>query len=231
MNYGFRDPEDDGSWLRPGDEPYHQHLALVRRTVAGVELAGRRVLEVGCGRGGNCSYLTRYEAAAPMVGFDLSPTNLDLCRVFHRLSGLSFSCGDAQALPFADASFDVVVNLESAHCYPDLAAFLSEVHRVLRPGGVFCLADFWDLDLIPHDWSEREAILRSAPFELEEEEDVTREVCLALGEEGNVQNLLEAATPPEHRAFTEHIAETTARVRHALLFGFASYRRWRFRKP
>jgi SAM-dependent methyltransferase len=49
--------------------------------------------------------------------------------------------GDAEALPFDDGSFDAVINVESSHNYPDLAKFLSEVARVLRPGGHFSHVD------------------------------------------------------------------------------------------
>ncbi|WP_343709669.1 class I SAM-dependent methyltransferase [Mycobacterium sp.] len=50
--------------------------------------------------------------------------------------------GNAQALPFTDASFDALVNVEASHLYPDVPKFLSEVARVLRPGGHFLYTDF-----------------------------------------------------------------------------------------
>ena len=57
------------------------------------------------------------------------------------MPGLAFEVGDAERMPFPDASFDAVVNVESSHCYPSMPAFLSEVRRVLRPGGHFLYAD------------------------------------------------------------------------------------------
>ena len=50
--------------------------------------------------------------------------------------------GDAEHLPFDDASFDAVVNVESSHCYGSMAAFLAQVKRILKPGGHFLFADF-----------------------------------------------------------------------------------------
>jgi ubiquinone/menaquinone biosynthesis C-methylase UbiE len=50
--------------------------------------------------------------------------------------------GDAENLPFADESFDVVINVEASHAYPRLPCFLAEVVRVLRPGGHLLYADF-----------------------------------------------------------------------------------------
>ena len=44
-------------------------------------------------------------------------------------------------MPFKDESFDIVLNVESSHCYPNVEKFLSEVKRVLRPGGRFLYCD------------------------------------------------------------------------------------------
>ena len=49
--------------------------------------------------------------------------------------------GSAQDLPFLSNYFDIVLNLESSHCYPEFEKFLTEVARVLRPGGLFIFAD------------------------------------------------------------------------------------------
>jgi ubiquinone/menaquinone biosynthesis C-methylase UbiE len=57
------------------------------------------------------------------------------------LDGLSFVTGDSEFLPFEDSSFDVVVNVESSHCYGSLDAFLMQVKRVLRKDGHFLYVD------------------------------------------------------------------------------------------
>ena len=53
------------------DARYRHHLHLVRHVLAGVDLRGKAVLEIGCGRGGNCYYLSQYSQAARIVGVDL----------------------------------------------------------------------------------------------------------------------------------------------------------------
>ena len=50
----------------------------------------------------------------------------------------------AESLPLGDASVDVLVNVESSHCYGNFQKFIAEVHRVLKVGGVFLFADFRD---------------------------------------------------------------------------------------
>ena len=54
---------------------------------------------------------------------------------------MRFEVGDAETLPFDAESFDIVTNLESSSCYPDVHAFYREVHRVLAPGGHFLYSD------------------------------------------------------------------------------------------
>lgn len=236
MNYGFAEPDASYDWLKARDEPDRHHLALVRHVLTGVELAGRKVLEIGCGRGGNCSYLARYTEAGAIFGVDLCHANVDLSRRNHRLGSgpggrVSFHVGDAQSVAFADASLDVVLSLESSHCYPDLKRFLAEVYRVLRPGGYFCFADLWNLDLMPWDWRQREEALQAAPFQVDFEEDVSQQVCRALADESNVQSLLEQAIEPEDRPFADHIARVTRYFKHSLVLGACWYRTRRMRKP
>jgi ubiquinone/menaquinone biosynthesis C-methylase UbiE len=78
---------------------------------------------------------------ASYTGLDLNPASIDKCRDKHKLPGLDFVQGDAENLPFPDHSFDAVVNVEASHQYPDFPRFLSEVARVLRPGGHFLYTD------------------------------------------------------------------------------------------
>jgi len=145
MNYGYAQSSEPSSSvleLRPEDEPFRLNIQLYAETVAGVDLADRQVLEVGSGRGGGSYFLKAYLDAASVVGVDLSPQAVKASSRAYPLEGLTFRCGNAEALPFPPDSFDVVVNVESSHCYPDCRRFFREVLRVLRPGGWFCYADF-----------------------------------------------------------------------------------------
>ena len=101
---------------------------------------GTRVLDVGCGRGGTISVIQKFFGARRLVGLDLSGAAVAFCRRTH-LPGAAFLQGDAEHLPFPDATFDVVTNVESSSCYPDLFAFYAEVYRLLAPGGRFLYTD------------------------------------------------------------------------------------------
>jgi len=62
--------------------------------------------------------------------------------MYENISNLEFRTGDASNLPVENESVDLVVNVESSHCYPDFTAFIREVERVLKPGGHFMYTDF-----------------------------------------------------------------------------------------
>lgn len=140
MNYGYA-PEEPFP-LRPEDEAERASIGLYHQAVEGLPVAGARVLEVGSGRGGGARYIARYQAPASVVGLDYSPQTVARARKLNAdAPGLSFEVGDAERLPFADGAFDIVVNIESSHCYGDVAAFARETARVLASGGWFTFAD------------------------------------------------------------------------------------------
>lgn len=97
--------------------------------------AGQRVLEIGPGLGTDHAQLAR--GGARMFGLDLATTHLDHTRRRFLLEGLATRLvrGDAEALPFASESLDLVYSFGVIHHTPDMDAAIAEVHRVLRPGG------------------------------------------------------------------------------------------------
>jgi ubiquinone/menaquinone biosynthesis C-methylase UbiE len=91
---------------------------------------GREVLEVGCGTGLLLERIAGFASRA--VGIDLSPGMLELARE----RGLEVVEGSATNLPFADESFDVACSFKVLAHVPDLDKALSEMLRVIRPGGI-----------------------------------------------------------------------------------------------
>ncbi|MEE9302015.1 MAG: methyltransferase domain-containing protein [Alphaproteobacteria bacterium] len=178
MNYGCADLAGDRApiALRNEDEDERYCIQLYDHVASAVDLRNCDVLEVGCGRGGGASYIARYLHPKSMVGVDIAGSAIQFCRRAHRSEGLRFLKGDAENLPFADQSFDVVINIESSFCYGDMARFLSEVGRVLRPGGSFLLADL----RLAHEVEGLLADLRASPLEILETKDITAEVGHAL---------------------------------------------------
>ncbi len=112
--------------------------------MAGVA-SGARALDLACGTGDIAFELARRGADA--IGLDLTPRMIELARAKRaRQAGLTraprFLVGDMTALPFPDASFDVVTTGYGVRNVPVVEPALAEIRRVLRPGGRFLSLDF-----------------------------------------------------------------------------------------
>ncbi|HVB73514.1 MAG TPA: methyltransferase domain-containing protein [Ktedonobacteraceae bacterium] len=178
MNFGYSDLNPDAIELAlsDGDEVNRYCIQLYHLIAGAIELKGLDVLEVGCGRGGGASYITRYLHPRSMTGVDISENAIAFCNKYHCVEGLSFLQGDAESLPFDDNTFDVIVNVESSQFYGSMERFLREVFRVLRPNGYFLFTDFRSKDKI--DVLRKQFI--SSDLEVLKEESITSNVLKAL---------------------------------------------------
>lgn len=104
-------------------------------------LAGKRVLDVGTGDGTYALEAARH--GADVIGLDSDPAMLGAARTRARKDGVSlaFQEGRAEALPFADASFDVVLAITVLCFVPDPHAAMKEISRALAPGGKLVLGE------------------------------------------------------------------------------------------
>lgn len=176
LNLGYEEDPPMGLPLDASDEPNRYCIQLYHRTATQADLTGKRVLEVSCGHGGGASYLTRTLGPASYTGLDLNRAGVDFCRRRHQVPGLDFVSGDAENLPFADRTFDAVINVEAGAYYPSFPRFLAEVARVLRPGGNFLYTD-----LRPHfQISQWEEELKNCPMRLVSEKDIGEQVARGL---------------------------------------------------
>jgi ubiquinone/menaquinone biosynthesis C-methylase UbiE len=100
------------------------------------------VLDAGCGAGHTALALAR--SGAKVVAFDLTPAMLEQVERLATERGLNnvvTKQGDVEALPFDDATFDVIASRYSAHHWPHPLVALREFRRVLKPGGQLILSD------------------------------------------------------------------------------------------
>ncbi|MCW2511409.1 MAG: polyketide synthase [Mycobacterium sp.] len=179
LNYGYVSlgAEDEAVRAVPEGAFNANSVRLAYELVGATPLAGRDVLDVGCGRGGTAA-LWADEYEGNVTGIDLSPEAVAFCAQTHVRPNLTFKVGDAEHLPLEDAAADVVTNIESSHTYPDMRAFLAEVRRVLRSGGWFL-----HTDLLPTQrWLEVRAILTVSGFTVEVDREITANVLASCDE-------------------------------------------------
>jgi phosphoethanolamine N-methyltransferase len=118
----------------------------VARVLAGHDIAGRSVLDIGCGAGGIDIALVSRHGAGYVTGIDVEDTVLAHARRLIAAAGLTGRIGLVKVvpgpLPFPPDCFDVVFSKDSIIHIPDKAALMAEVHRVLKPGGWFIASDW-----------------------------------------------------------------------------------------
>jgi ubiquinone/menaquinone biosynthesis C-methylase UbiE len=120
----------------------HYEVPALQRL--GATIRGRRVLEIGCGRGIGVQLLLDRLGAASVAAIDVDAAAV--ARARRRLAGVSaprlgLCVADATAIPVADQSVDAVFDFAVVHHIPDWRRAVAEVCRVLVPGGVFAFSE------------------------------------------------------------------------------------------
>jgi ubiquinone/menaquinone biosynthesis C-methylase UbiE len=114
--------------------------------ILAAEIDSGEVLELGCGPGYlGLEWITQAQRSARLVGLDISPAMLRRASANAARYGVAERCaytgGTVLALPFEDRRFDHVISASSLHEWADPVTALSELHRVLRQGGRYCVSD------------------------------------------------------------------------------------------
>ena len=232
MNYGYSELSPDAPRLELSatDEENRYSIQLYHHVAGAIDLHGLDALEVGCGRGGGSSYLLRYFNPRSIIGIDITDNAIDFCNRHYSIEGLSFMRGDAESLQFASNSVDVIVNVESSICYPNVERFYDEVVRVLKPNGFFLYADLRQKDEIDI-WRGQ---LKMSGLELLKEENITPNVLQALEQDDvRKQKLIDQYVPKFlHKPFNEFAGMKGSEFFYgSLKNGDKRYLSFIFRKP
>jgi ubiquinone/menaquinone biosynthesis C-methylase UbiE len=110
---------------------------LLRR--ADIDLTGARILDAGCGSGYGLELLSRAFRPSRLVGLDLMPEQIERAR--RRELDAEIRVGDITAIDEPDASFDAVFVFGILHHVPAWRAAMTELARVLTPGGVLLIEE------------------------------------------------------------------------------------------
>lgn len=115
---------------------YEDYAPWMRSVMEFDKFAGKELLEVGCGMGTDLLQFAR--GGAICTGLDLTPRSIAISRHRFRVYNMpgQFVLSDSERLPFPDQSFDVVYSNGVLHHTPATDKAVTEIHRVLKPGGV-----------------------------------------------------------------------------------------------
>lgn len=220
LNHGYV-PAAGVALAIPADlETFRYPIQLYHNLAEKIDWRGRDALEVSSGMGGGMVWISRTFLPKRFVGLDIAAASTSACRKRFGHLGLEFATGDAEAMPFAGASFDIVLNVESSLNYPDFPRFLGEVVRVLRPGGHFLYADYRK----PGKMAMVKAALSAMPMEILKMEDVTPGIVAGLAhEEKRKSALIGRIVPGPLRATARRFAGGGDRERALFASGARQY--------
>ncbi len=177
MNYGYAYKQPISL---PADQEGNRYpIQLYHYITSSTDLQNKRVLEVGCGRGGGAAYVYHNFHPKQLTGLDLSNEAIRFCQQYYAEEPhLQFQQGDALQLShyFDASSFDIVINIESSHRYAEISTFLTEVKYVLSSGGYFLWSDFRESS----EFAELKQCIAESDFQWIKEQDITTEVVAAL---------------------------------------------------
>ncbi len=211
MNYGYKNTNQSILNLKPTDESNRIFIQLYDYVASQLPVKDKTALEVGSGRGGGASFISRYHDPKSMTGLDYSKSAIKLSNTIHNdVDNLNFILGDAEKLPFKDNTFDIVINIESSHCYGNMEKFLSEVSRVIKPGGYFGWADLRAKDMV----EETELAFEKSSLTCIHKNDITAEVIDALDDIHDVKMTMIANNVPRflQTAFTDFAGAKDSKI-------------------
>ena len=103
------------------------------------------VLDCGCGGGANIAVFLKKLPEGQVTGLDYSPVSVEKARAVNSAAIAAGRCsvvqGNVAELPFDAGLFDVATAFETVYFWKDLARCFGEIHRVLKPGGVFMITN------------------------------------------------------------------------------------------
>jgi len=229
FNFGYRPLGEDqpvGPTLGRGF-PNQDSAQLLFQVVGDTDLSGARVVEVGCGRGGNLWLLRRHYRTRSVTGVDIAFRSMAFAKGSIPDDDAQFTVGDAEHVPLAAGSADAVLSVETSCTYPDIELFFREVARLLRPHGHFLYTDLIHVDLI----DPFVEVLASLGLELDHRRDITANVAASRDARAARQKLAYGRTPEgDETTMSEFVGVDGSQLYDALTDGQHQYTILRFHK-
>lgn len=144
-------------WARAGkgESMEKGHRPVGEQAIARMRVpVDARVLDVGCGSGWASRLLAGFATKGSVTGIDISDEMVRVARESSQsFANVTFETASAEQLPFVDSEFTHAFSMESLYYYRDIPKALKEIHRVLKPGGVFvAVVDLYWENEATHQW-------------------------------------------------------------------------------
>jgi len=146
-------------WARAGkgESMERGHRPVGEQAIAHMNVPiDARVLDIGCGSGWATRLLAGYATEGRVTGIDIADEMIELAREQSKsFPNVDYEVASAESLPFADQEFTHAFSMESLYYYRNLPKALSEIHRVMKAGGLFCaVVDLYWESPATHQWIE-----------------------------------------------------------------------------
>ena len=146
-------------WARAGkgDSMERGHRPVGEQAIARMDVPPEAIiLDVGCGSGWAARLLAAQAGKGHVIGIDVSDEMVSVAREQSAaFTNTEFQIASAENLPFPDNDFTHAFSMESLYYYADIAKALSEIARVLKPGGLFVtVVDLYEENAPTHQWIE-----------------------------------------------------------------------------
>ena len=229
MNYGYAPKDCENLSGICTSTPQRYPMQMYHYLATKTPIAGRKLLEVGSGRGGGARYIAESLKPQSYTGIDIAGNAVRLANKLHVMPNLKFIQGSAEDIPMPDNSVDVVLNVESCHGYGSVPKFLSEAKRVLAPGGHLLLVDFRNSE---DNMTVFISQLKESGLECVEQENISQNVIKAIEAEDHSKNeMIRTLVPTRWQKLFSQFAGTVGSPFHTTLCqGSRQYYRFVLRK-
>ena len=228
MNYGY-DKDGFHPELDSSDEKERFPIQLYHHVATLVDLKGKSVLEVGSGRGGGTAYVAQNLYPAQMTGIDISEPAVELCNSIYTIDNMNFVIGDSENIPFDNEQFDVIINVESSHCYGSMQSFLGETFRILKPGGFFLFCDLREASALDVLFDQ----FNNSGLKIIQHQDITKNIIGALTRMSTERkNVIQDSVPRFlQKAFESYAGVKGSKIHDSFINGTLTYLSACLQKP
>ena len=199
MNHGYYPPYKN---LFDYHKIFKHQASLYLHLFDNIDTKNKSLLEIGCGRGGGINLFNRIFDFKNIEACDLNESNINHCQKY--ANGIKFKVADAENLDYEHNQFDIIINVESSHCYRNIDSFFSKVQKILKSGGVFLYTDIFE----PQNIIYVEQRL-SLYFKNVKKEDITNNVMQSC--EHDIEHFDKVLPNDDRKKFFIDIAEEKAK--------------------